>query len=137
MKARKGTAGSAINPEAPEEAKEAATEKPAETQKAAAKQESGAGSALDSTRLGDGATAAGAGSSGANDEEAEKHWIGIELKDEEGNPVADESYRVKLPDGTIRTGRLDADGKARIEDVPAGKHQINFPRLHGDEWKAG
>ena len=132
MKAKDGKAGSAVNPKAPEEAKEAATEKPAETQKAAAKQDAAAGSPPGSTQLGSGAS-----SSATQDQPAETHWIGIELKDEEGNPVADESFRVKLADGTIRTGRLDAEGKARIEDVPAGKHEINFPRVHGDEWKAG
>lgn len=137
MKAKNGKAGSAVNPKAPEEAKEAATEKPAETQKAAARQDAATGTPPGPTQLGSGASSSGASSSATQDQPAETHWIGIELKDEEGNPVADESFRVKLADGSIKSGRLDAEGKARIEDVPAGKHEINFPRLHGDDWKAG
>lgn len=70
-------------------------------------------------------------------EKAEDHWISIELTDKDGKPIPDEQYRVKLPDGTIYSGYTDAQGKARIERIPTGgTAEINFPRIHGDEWHA-
>ncbi len=65
----------------------------------------------------------------------EEHWVGIELKDDEGNPVPNEAYKVKLPDGKIIGGRLDKEGKAKVEGLPEGSDcEISFPRIHGDEW---
>ncbi len=63
-------------------------------------------------------------------------FIAIELVDELGRPVPSERYRITLPDGTIRQGRLDERGLARIDGVrPAGPCDITFPEIHGDEWR--
>ncbi len=59
----------------------------------------------------------------------EKHFIEIELVDDDGNPVAGEAYFVELPDGSSRSGRTGGDGKARIEDVDPGTAKISFPDL--------
>lgn len=67
---------------------------------------------------------------------APKTWIGIELVDQKGHPVPNERYRVTLPDGTIREGQLDAQGRARFDDIDPGSCQISFPDLHATEWWA-
>ncbi|SRR6266550_7750385 len=83
------------------------------------------------------------GTSNVGDLEEEKseenqeptHWIEIKLQNPDGKPVPDEEYRVKLPDETIQSGRLDDEGKARIEGIPPGQCEVNFPQIHGDEWE--
>jgi hypothetical protein len=59
----------------------------------------------------------------------EKHWIEIELVDDSGAPVTDELYLVELPDGSKLTGRTDANGRARVEDVDPGTAKVSFPDL--------
>jgi hypothetical protein len=56
-------------------------------------------------------------------------WIAIELIDDEGVPYPDEFYRLELPDGSTRQGRLDREGKARIESIPEGSCKVFFPDL--------
>ncbi|MBD3331898.1 hypothetical protein GF356_03525 [candidate division GN15 bacterium] len=62
-----------------------------------------------------------------------KDWIELELADANDNPLANEKYILTLPDGTKREGELDADGHARIEDVPPGPVAITFPRVQEHE----
>ena len=57
----------------------------------------------------------------------EVHFIEIELKDDEGNPVAGELYYVDLPDGSSISGRTGSDGKARVDGVDPGTAKISFP----------
>lgn len=78
-----------------------------------------------------------AAESDENNELIEDHWIGIELKDDEGNPIPNESFKLKLPDGNIINGRLDKEGKAKIEGLSEGGDcEVSFPRIHGDEWSS-
>lgn len=49
--------------------------------------------------------------------EINHHWPDLE-------PVAGAPYRVEFADGTIKTGKLDAKGFARLEGVPAGAAQV-------------
>ncbi|MBD3401916.1 hypothetical protein GF420_03395 [candidate division GN15 bacterium] len=58
-----------------------------------------------------------------------KDFVDIELMDADGNPVADAEYKLLLPDGSEKTGNLDSDGKARVEDVPPGRYRVTFPGL--------
>ena len=58
----------------------------------------------------------------------------IELADEEGNPVALETYQIELPDGSLISGTLDEDGQARVEGIDPGNCKITFPKLHKDTW---
>jgi len=127
--------GTAIDPEAPEEpseAADAAESDATEVSAAEARTRQREAAELDSTEVGP----APAGSSEPA-EEREDHWIGVELVEDGGNPVPDEPYKVKLPDGTIQSGRLDSEGRARIEGITeSGQAEISFPGIHGDEWKA-
>src|SRR5688572_18564227 len=62
-------------------------------------------------------------------------WIEIRLVDMEGNPVANEPYRIKLPDGGVRQGKLDSNGRAREEGIRPGTCQVCFPELDQDAWE--
>lgn len=61
-------------------------------------------------------------------------WIGIELVGEDCRPLAGEPYRVESPSGAVFEGRLDAGGRARIDDVEPGTCRIMFPELDQDAW---
>ena len=86
---------------------------------------------LESALAGEDASSA---NSSDEDESEESHWVAIELKDEDGNPVPGEAYKIKLPDGTIIDGRLDEEGKAKIERLAeGGKCEVTFPKIHKEE----
>jgi hypothetical protein len=66
---------------------------------------------------------------------AETHSVMIELLDAEGNPVPGEPYRIKLPDGTVVTGTLDAEGKAHHTGLEqAGSCQVCFYERDAAIW---
>jgi type VI secretion system secreted protein VgrG len=59
-----------------------------------------------------------------------KHFIEIELWDDEDLPVPGEPYEITLPDGsTVASGTTDADGRARVENLDPGQCSIRFPRI--------
>jgi hypothetical protein len=62
-------------------------------------------------------------------------WIEIELIDEADQPVAGMEYRVRLADGTVRLGKLDKNGCARVERIEAGECEVTFPTLDQDAWE--
>jgi hypothetical protein len=57
----------------------------------------------------------------------ELSWIEIALQNPDGSPLANEPYRIKLPDGALREGKLGANGKIRLNDIPVGECEISFP----------
>ena len=72
----------------------------------------------------------------SEDPEPTKHWLKVILRNEAGEAMAGESYRVVLADGQEMEGELDQDGVAKIPDIPGGPCQWSFPRLHPDAWAA-
>src|SRR5690242_21254494 len=58
-------------------------------------------------------------------------WIEIELLNEDGTPAKLEAFRLALPDGSIREGRLDANGRTRVEGVRIGTCKVSFPEFSG------
>ena len=62
-------------------------------------------------------------------------FIEIVLVDDDGAPAAGERYEVRHPSGEIRSGTLDADGKARVEGIPDGHCEVTFPDLDGRDWR--
>jgi hypothetical protein len=66
--------------------------------------------------------------------EPEKTWIAIELLDHKGQPVANEPYEIRLPDGTFRRGTLDARGSARIDGIDPGTCEVSFTRFDRADW---
>jgi hypothetical protein len=70
-------------------------------------------------------------------EPEEEHWIEIELLDDDGKPVAGESYFVELPDGSQLSGRTDGQGRARVEGVDPGTAKVSFPDLDKKMYEPG
>lgn len=69
--------------------------------------------------------------------EPERTFILIRLVDDEGNPVPGARYRVELPDGAVREGRLNSSGEARENYVVPGECKVTFPELEDSAWKPG
>ncbi|EYF07213.1 hypothetical protein [Chondromyces apiculatus] len=67
----------------------------------------------------------------------ESAWIEIVLTtdDDPQRPVAFRRYRVELPDGSVREGRLDARGAARLAGIDPGTCQVSFPDFDGKRWR--
>jgi hypothetical protein len=74
---------------------------------------------------------------GETEQETEKTWIEIELVDDDGKPVRYERYKLTLPDGSVKWGRLDDSGKARVERLQAGNCQLTFPDRDQKVWDVG
>ena len=64
-----------------------------------------------------------------------KTWIEILLRDQKGNPIPNEKYSVKLPDGSKREGSLDGDGGAHIDQIDPGTCLVSFPDIDALEWR--
>lgn len=56
-------------------------------------------------------------------------WIEVELVDMEGAPISYEPYWIKLPDGTVHEGNLDAYGRVRFDDILPGEALIRWPEV--------
>ena len=61
-------------------------------------------------------------------------WIEIYLRDMEGQPVPGKKYRIKLPDGVVVDGTLDAHGHAEHYGINPGTCEVNFPELDSEAW---
>ncbi len=77
-------------------------------------------------------TQAGQGAKGPTP--AKKSWIEIRLVDSEGNPVPDEQFSLKLPDGSLEEGHLDGFGHVEYYEINPGSCEVRFPGLEDDEW---
>ena len=63
-----------------------------------------------------------------------RSWIAIQLIGEDDQPIPNEKYAVLLPGGTIVEGTLDAQGTARVENIPSGVCSVSFPALDKEAW---
>ncbi len=66
-------------------------------------------------------------------EEEEKTWIGITLKDREGNPVPKQNFQVTLEGGQILSGMTDDKGYARFDDVDPDQGEVDFTEIPEEE----
>lgn len=134
-----GTAGNLVSPASPREAQEADVADPGEVEETKAQQQQ-----LGTGKYGeipvkpfkpcsdDGDAADG---SGADEPSKPVTWIAIQLKDQAGQPVTGERYRIEMPDGTIAEGTLDEKGAARIDGISdPGSCKVSFPALDQDAW---
>jgi hypothetical protein len=64
-----------------------------------------------------------------------KHWIAIEFADEQGFPMAEEDFRIVLPDGTVVEDNLDDKGCAKITGIDSGSCRVSFPDRDAKDWK--
>jgi hypothetical protein len=53
-------------------------------------------------------------------------FIELKLRDEDDKPVKNIGYRIFLPNGDIREGKLDSDGYAKEENIPPGRVEVVF-----------
>ncbi|HWL92112.1 MAG TPA: type VI secretion system tip protein TssI/VgrG [Phycisphaerae bacterium] len=60
--------------------------------------------------------------------------IEIELLDEADQPIAGERYEITTPDGKVKHGTTDSNGRARITGIKPGACKIRFPRLDSEAW---
>jgi len=60
--------------------------------------------------------------------------VAIELVSSAGQPMSGQTYRLTTPDGKAREGKLDGQGRARVDGVTAGQCEISFPDLDGKGW---
>lgn len=127
MSPKDGKTLSPVVPVSPTEPKEAAVADPG------AKAEAGTSNKA-TRKVSPGTTPVGSSSTSTTATDPESHWVSVELVDNAGAPVPNEEYRIKLPDGQIVGGRLNEKGQAKVENVSGGQCEVNFPRLHGDEW---
>ncbi|MGA3891771.1 type VI secretion system Vgr family protein [Ralstonia nicotianae] len=64
-----------------------------------------------------------------------KHWIEINHRDMEGEPFAGQKYKIHFENGQVISGKLDAMGHARHENVPprATRVEYEMPKPGSDE----
>jgi hypothetical protein len=62
-------------------------------------------------------------------------WIEINLRDPDGKPVPRERYRIKLPDGSIQEGSLDAYGHAEYYGINPGLCEVSFLDREDGAWE--
>ena len=58
---------------------------------------------------------------GANKEAT---WIELRLVDESGAPAAGRAFRITAPDGSVREGKTDPGGIARVEGIEPGECEV-------------
>jgi phage baseplate assembly protein gpV len=56
----------------------------------------------------------------------ETTWIEIKLVDENGTPAANRAYRITAPDGTVKEGKTDPGGIARLEGIEPGECEVTL-----------
>ncbi|HZU99209.1 MAG TPA: hypothetical protein VFF73_21055, partial [Planctomycetota bacterium] len=55
--------------------------------------------------------------------------LDLKLTDDQGRPLANEKYKVTLPDGKVVEGKLDMAGRLRLVSKVKGDAQVTFPDL--------
>jgi hypothetical protein len=63
-------------------------------------------------------------------------YVNIRLVGEDGNPIPNERYKITLPDGTSREGRLDSGGSATVRGRFSGQCKVTFPDLDSSAWES-
>jgi type VI secretion system secreted protein VgrG len=83
---------------------------------------------------GNGAARGGAAALAVIGDDTTTTFIEIEMVDDKGHPVPNLAYVIEASDGTRYEGTLDADGRARVDDLEPGDCRITFPDLDKDAW---
>jgi hypothetical protein len=94
-----------------------------------------AGASGQSTALLTDRRSSGAGDTGKKSASKELTWVEIRLLDTAGKPVGGVAFELKLPDGEVKSGKLDDSGIARFDQILPGQCEVRFPGLDGAEWK--
>ena len=70
------------------------------------------------------------------EEQEQWTWVGLQFVGEDDQPVAHESFELKLPDGSVKRGRTDSYGYADTQNIYGeGDCELTFVDLDQDAWK--
>jgi hypothetical protein len=61
-------------------------------------------------------------------------WVGIELVDQTGAPMAGAAYRILQDNAEVATGALNEEGRAKLPGLDPGPCEVSFPEFHTAEW---
>lgn len=135
MNPESGTEVTPDLPELPAEVFDADEADPGEVAEARAEQAQTRSGKYGSTRVAAGSGQAGASAASEDEDEDEAlSSMTFELLDDSEAPIANEPYEVRLPDGSTRTGRTDAQGRVQLDGVEDGDTEVTFPRLQDGDW---
>jgi type VI secretion system secreted protein VgrG len=59
--------------------------------------------------------------------DAEPQPLEFCVKSKSGKPLPNLDFEVTLPDGTVKKGKTDSNGNAKIDKVPPGQYSVSFP----------
>lgn len=62
-------------------------------------------------------------------------WIKVKIVNHKGEPVPNEPYAIKLPDGSQYEGNTDQNGAIFISNIQPGTCNIELPNAIHHEWK--
>lgn len=65
----------------------------------------------------------------------EKTWIEFRVVWPDGKPAAGVAYKLKITDGSIRTGTLDSEGSVRVANIDPGSCDFSLTDVDGRCWK--
>lgn len=71
---------------------------------------------------------------GVEEPTSEEHWLELELKDQDGNPVLGRHFRILQQGRVVREGRTDRLGFTRVERLGPGTAVIEFDDLEEVAW---
>jgi hypothetical protein len=69
----------------------------------------------------------------AADENQEKTWIGIYLKDFNGQPIEGQNFQATLEGGQVLSGRTDQNGYRRFDGIDPDQGEVEFVNIPDDQ----
>ena len=66
-----------------------------------------------------------------------KTWVEMEVVDDQGRPLPNQDYLCMLPDGTLREGQTDAQGRVRFDGIDPGNCAFSLTKLSPERWRRG
>lgn len=66
-----------------------------------------------------------------------KTWVEMEVVDEQGRPMPNQAYLCMLPDGVIRQGETDSQGRVRFHGIEPGNRAFSLTKLSPERWRRG
>lgn len=68
-------------------------------------------------------------------EQSVKLFLAQDYPNREGNPMKAAKYRITDADGKDHEGKLDGDGRARLDGIKPGTCGVTFPEFDEEAWE--